>query len=53
MPSEKVPEFAHDDGHGHLEFEFHADSGGPAWLDKYQVSLTELRERVTLLAETV
>ena len=53
MPSEKLREFAHDDGHGHLEFEFHADSGGPAWLDKYQVSLSELRERVTLLAETV
>jgi hypothetical protein len=53
IPSEKVREFAHDDGYGHLEFEFHADSAGPAWLDKYQIGLSDLRERVTLLVETV
>lgn len=49
VPSEKVREFAHDDGNGHLEFEFHADSAGPAWLDRYRIGVSELRERVSEL----
>jgi hypothetical protein len=53
VPSEQVREFAHDDGHGHLELEFHADSAGPAWLDQYQIPLSELRQRVSMLVETV
>jgi hypothetical protein len=53
VPSEKVREFAHDDGHGHLEFEFHADSAGPAWLDRYQIALNELRSGVMRLGEPV
>jgi hypothetical protein len=53
IPSEKVREFAHDDGHGHLELEFHADSAGPAWQDQFQIPLSELRQRVTLLVETI
>jgi len=53
VPSEKVREFAHDDGHGHLEFEFHAKPTGPTGLDRYQIDLSELRERVARLGETV
>jgi hypothetical protein len=53
IPSEKVREFAHDDGHGHLEFEFHADSTGSPGLAKYQIELAELRHRVTLLVDTI
>lgn len=53
VPSEKVREFARDDGHGHLEFEFHADSAGPRWLDGYQIDLRQLHEKVRLLVETV
>jgi hypothetical protein len=53
VPSEKVREFAHDDGHGHLEFEFHAKPNGPTGLDRYQIDLSELRERVARLVETV
>jgi hypothetical protein len=51
IPSERVREFAHDDGHGHLEFEFHADSGGPPWLVNYQVPLSELPRLVKVLVE--
>lgn len=53
IPSDKIREFAHDDGHGHIEFEFHADAAGPAWQETYQITLSELRDRVTLLAEAV
>jgi hypothetical protein len=52
IPSEKVREFAHDDGRGHLEFEFHADSAGRSGLAKYQIGLGELRQRVTHLVGT-
>ena len=51
IPSEKVGELAHDDGLGHLEFEFHADAAGSAGLDKYRIGLGDLRERVTGLVE--
>jgi hypothetical protein len=46
-----VREFAHDDGHGHLEFEFHADSTGTPGLAKYQIGLNELHQKVTRLLE--
>ena len=51
IPSEKVRELAHDDGRGHLELEFHADSTGG--LASYQIGLDELRDRVTRLIETL
>ena len=51
VPSERISEFAHDDGRGHLEFEFHADSAGPAWLAAYQVPLGHLPQLVKLLVE--
>jgi hypothetical protein len=42
IPSEKVREFAHDDGHEHLEFDFHPGSTSQAGLDKYRHELSEL-----------
>jgi hypothetical protein len=50
VPSEKVRELAHDDGRGHLELEFHANSTGG--LTRFQVGLDELCDRVTRLVET-
>jgi hypothetical protein len=52
VPSELVREFARDDGHGHLEFEFHADAAGPAWLDEHRIPLGHLPGVVRLLVET-
>jgi hypothetical protein len=47
IPSEKILEFAHDNGHGHLTFEFLPDSTSQSGLEKYRIELNELRNLVT------
>ncbi len=47
FPSEELVNFAHDDGHGHLEFEFHGGVRNGVGPDKYRIELSELRSRVT------
>lgn len=49
IPSEKVREFARDNGHGHLTFEFLPDSTGQSGLEVYRRELNELRHLVTSL----
>src|SRR5712691_5867124 len=51
IPSEELFNFAHDDGRGHLEFEYHADATSQVGPDKYRIELGELRSRVTSTIE--
>jgi hypothetical protein len=46
IPSEELLDFAHDDGRGHLEFEYHASPTSRVGPDKYAIELGELRSRV-------
>jgi hypothetical protein len=52
FPSEELLNFAHDDGRGHLEFEFHAGSTSERGPDKYQIELSELRNQVMSRVES-
>jgi hypothetical protein len=47
IPSEKVREFARDDGNGHLMFDFLPGSTSQSGLEKYQQELNELRNLVS------
>jgi hypothetical protein len=47
IPSEKVREFARDDGNGHLTFDFLPGSTGQSGLENYQQELNELRNLVS------
>jgi hypothetical protein len=49
IPSEKVREFARDDGNGHLTFDFLPGSTSHSGLEKYQQELNELRNLVSNL----
>jgi len=49
IPSEKVSEFARDDGNGHLTFDFLPGSTSQSGLEKYQQELNELRNLVSNL----
>ncbi len=51
IPSEELLSFAHDDGRGHLEFEYHANAISQVGPDKYRIELGELRRRVTSAVE--
>ena len=45
VPSEEIAKIARDDGHGHLELQFHASpDGGP--LDRYRTPISGLRAAV-------
>lgn len=52
IPSEELLSFAHDDGRGHLEFEYHADATSQVGPDKYRIELGELRSQVTSRVES-
>src|SRR6266849_5587722 len=51
IPSEELFNIAHDDGRGHLEFEYHANAASQVGPDKYRIELRELRSRVTSTIE--
>jgi hypothetical protein len=42
-------EIAHDDGYGHLTFDWHLRSATPDPFAKYRVTINDLRARVTRL----
>jgi hypothetical protein len=52
FPSEELLDFAHDDGRGHLEFEYHANATSQVGPDKYRIELGELRNRVISKVES-
>jgi hypothetical protein len=52
IPSEELFTFAHDDGRGHLEFEYHAGSTSQVGPDKFRIELSELRSRVKSRVES-
>jgi len=52
IPSEGLLDFAHDDGGGHLEFEFHAGTTSQVGPDKYRIELGELRSQVISTIES-
>jgi hypothetical protein len=52
IPSVALPDFARDDGGGHLEFEFHAGTTSQVGPDKYRIELDELRSRVISTIES-
>ena len=52
IPSDELFNFAHDDGRGHLEFEYHADAASQVGPDRYRIELSELRSRVISGAES-
>jgi hypothetical protein len=52
IPSEDLFDFAHDDGRGHLEFEYHAKATSQVGPDKYLIELGELRSRVVSMVES-
>jgi hypothetical protein len=52
IPSEQLLDFAHDDGRGHLEFEFHAGAASQVGPDKYKIGLDELRTEVMSRVES-
>jgi hypothetical protein len=52
IPSEELLDFAHDDGRGHLEFEYHAGTTSQAGPDQYRIELSELRSRVISSVES-
>ncbi len=52
IPSEELFNIAHDDGRGHLEFEYHANAASQVGPDKYRIELRELRSRVTSTIES-
>jgi hypothetical protein len=52
FPSEELLGFAHDDGRGHLEFEYHANAASQVGPEKYRVELGDLRSRVISRVES-
>jgi hypothetical protein len=46
IPSVELGDFAHDDGHGHITFQFHPGSTALDGLHKYRFELNELRSLV-------
>jgi hypothetical protein len=52
IPSQELLNFAHDNGRGHLEFEYHADATGQVGPNKYAIELGELRSRVISRVES-
>ena len=51
IPSDELFNFAHDDGRGHLEFEYHARATSRVGPDKYRIELSELRSQVRARVE--
>jgi hypothetical protein len=49
IPSLQLPNVAHDEGYGHLEFEFRPGSKGQGQLDAYKYGLNQLLNRVSSL----
>jgi hypothetical protein len=52
IPSDELLDLAHDDGRGHLEFEYHAGTTSEIGPDKYRIALSELRSRVISSVES-
>jgi hypothetical protein len=46
IPSERLLDFARDNGYGHLWFEWHPDSKAQSHLDPYRLSITTLRSEI-------
>ncbi len=49
IPSIELLEFAHDDGYGHITFEFHPGSATQGRLDPYRHKLADLRAEIDAL----